>query len=81
MKIVVDGAGFKELNQEYLATSPDEIPTGLSGNYDFWEFAKISLFQVLSGFVARRVGTPRTHGRNSTEIQSGSKRQLKWVGV
>ena len=34
VKIVVDGAGFKELNQEYLATSPDEIPTGLAGNYD-----------------------------------------------
>ena len=30
LKIVVDGAGFKELNQEYLATSPDEIPTGLA---------------------------------------------------
>merc|ERR1712032_766643 len=28
LKIVVDGAGFKELNQEYFATSPDEIPTG-----------------------------------------------------
>jgi len=28
LKILVDGAGFKELNQEYLATSPDEIPTG-----------------------------------------------------
>ena len=35
VKIVVDGAGFKELNQEYLATSPDEIPTGLAGNFDF----------------------------------------------
>ena len=34
VKIVVDGAGFKELNQEYLATSPDEIPTGLAGNFD-----------------------------------------------
>ena len=29
MKIVVDGAGFKELNQEYVATSADEIPTGI----------------------------------------------------
>ena len=29
LKIVVDGAGFKELNQEYHATSPQEIPTGL----------------------------------------------------
>merc|ERR1712039_388778 len=28
VKIVVDGAGFKELNQEYVATSADEIPTG-----------------------------------------------------
>jgi len=28
LKILVDGAGFAELNQEYLATSPDEIPTG-----------------------------------------------------
>merc|ERR1719400_2661968 len=33
--------------------------------------------QVLSGFVVRRVGTPRTHGRNSTEIRSGSKLQLR----
>ena len=31
LKIVVDGAGFKELNREYHATSPQEIPTGLVG--------------------------------------------------
>ena len=36
LKIVVDGAGFKELNQEYLATSPDEIPTGLARCLELW---------------------------------------------
>ena len=84
---MVDGAGFKELNQEYLATSPDEIPTGLvrwAENYDLSSKGlickiKMSLFQVLSGFAARRDGTLWTHGRNWTEIPPGSKPQLRWV--
>ena len=36
MKIVVDGAGFKELNQEYVATSADEIPTGIFPSNNFF---------------------------------------------
>ena len=36
MKIVVDGAGFKELNQEYVATSADEIPTGIFPSNKFF---------------------------------------------
>ena len=39
----------------------------------------LSLFQVLSGFAARRDGTPRTHGRNWMEIPPGSRPQLRWV--
>ena len=75
LKIVVDGAGFKELNQEYHATSPQEIPTGLVG-------CSVELcwliIQALNGFAGRRVGTRQIRGRNSMEIQFGSKPQLRW---
>ena len=74
MKIVVDGAGFKELNQEYVATSADEIPTGIFPSNNFFMiilypgfecfFLIFFLFsiQVLNGFVGKKVGMLQTHG-------------------
>ena len=77
MKIVVDGAGFKELNQEYVATSADEIPTGIFSIRQVFFF--LFSIQVSNGFAGKKVGTPPTHGGSSTGTQSGSKLQLKCV--
>ena len=77
VKIVVDGAGFKELNQEYVATSADEIPTGIFSIRQVFFF--LFSIQVSNGFAGRKVGMPQTHGGSSTGTQSGSKLQLKCV--
>ena len=69
MKIVVDGAGFKELNQEYVATSADEIPTGIFPSNNFFYSYFISRFRM--GLPAERLECRR--------YMEGAERELNLV--